>query len=183
MVLRKISKLETVTLDLVEIFIKDVNLSRDGMWNFSSSLVDTCTYTDQRLVYLGSRVGTVKHMYKNGKSVFSGYIGKDTKIIYRSESAKLTIFIQLSREMWHFEEDGEIMFHKLVNNLFPEIFRRWRERNTHHSITIVLFTSIDLTDIPWTNLQPGERPRNEETFSEWWLIKLITCIGIKSWRI
>lgn len=164
MVLRKISKLETVTLDLVEIFIKDVNLSRDGMWNFSSSLVDTCTYTDQRLVYLGSRVGTVKHMYKNGKSVFSGYIGKDTKIIYRSESAKLTIFIQLSREMWHFEEDGEIMFHKLVNNLFPEIFRRWRERNTHHSITIVLFTSIDLTDIPWTNLQPGERPPQRRDF-------------------
>ena len=60
--------------------------------------------------------------------------------------------------MWHFEEDGEIMFHKLINNLFPKIFRRWRETNTHHSITIVLFTSIDLTDIPWTNLGPGQRP-------------------------
>ncbi|RCK60505.1 Vacuolar membrane-associated protein IML1 [Candida viswanathii] len=162
--LKRVTKVESVTLDLVEIFIKDVNLSRDGMWNFSASLVDTCTYTDQRLLYLGNRVGTVKNTYKNGKNVFSGYIGKDTKIIYRSESAKLTVFIQLSREMWHFEEDGEIMFHKLVNNLFPEIFRRWRQRNTHHSITIVLFTSIDLTDIPWTNLGPGERPPQRRDF-------------------
>ena len=162
--LKRVSKLETVTLDLVEIFIKDVNLARDAMWNFSASLVGTCTYIEQRLSFLGSRMGVVRNIYRNGKNELSGYIGKDTKIIYRSESAKLTIFIQLSREMWHFEEDGEIMFHKLVNNLFPEIFRRWRERNTHHSITIVLFTSIDLTDIPWTHLVPGERPPQRRDF-------------------
>ncbi|KAL6453857.1 IML1 Vacuolar membrane-associated protein IML1 [Candida maltosa Xu316] len=162
--LKRIMKLETVTVDSVEIFIKDVNLSRDAMWNFSSSLVDTCGYIDQRLTYLNNRVGTIKHMYRNGKNVFSGYINKDTKIIYRSESAKLTLFVQVSREMWNFEEDGEIMFQKVVNNLFPKIFRRWRERNAHHSITIVLFTSIDLTDIPWTNLTPGERPPQRRDF-------------------
>ena len=108
-----------------------------------------------------------------------GYVDKNTKIIYRSESAKITLFVQLSREMWHFEEDGEIMFHKLINNLFPKIFRRWRETNTHHSITIVLFTSIDLTDIPWTNLGPGQRPPQRRDFLEWLSIKLIACIGIE----
>lgn len=162
--LKRLVKLESVTVDSVEIFIKDVNLSRDAMWNFSASMIGNCVYIDQRLLYLGSRVGVTKHIYKNGKNVTSGYVDKNTKIIYRSESAKITLFVQLSREMWHFEEDGEIMFHKLINNLFPKIFRRWRETNTHHSITIVLFTSIDLTDIPWTNLGPGQRPPQRRDF-------------------
>ncbi|EGW34888.1 vacuolar membrane-associated protein IML1, partial [Spathaspora passalidarum NRRL Y-27907] len=162
--IKKVPKLEDVTVELVEIFIKDVNLTRDSMWNFSSQLVGTCGYVDQRLTYLSNRTGIIKYMYKNGKEVFSGYISQDTKIIFRSESAKLTVLIQLSSEMWHFEENGEIMFHKLVNNLFPRIFRRWRDKNTHHSITIVLFASVDLTDIPWTVLSEGERPPNRRDY-------------------
>ncbi|KAI5960303.1 IML1 [Candida pseudojiufengensis] len=162
--IKKLIKLDSVAIDSMEIFIKDVNLSRDAMWQFSSSLVGGCCYTEQRLSYLNNRIGIVKYMYKNGKKIFSGYIDKETKIIYRSESAKLTVLIQLSREMWNFEENGEIMFHKLVNNLFPKIFRRWRDKGTHHSITIVLFTSIDLTDIPWTHLVPGERPPQRRDF-------------------
>ena len=66
--------------------------------------------------------------------------------------------------MWHFEETGEIMFHKLVNTLFPKIFKKWRDKNTHHAITIVLFTSVDLTNIPWTSLGQGERPNNRRDY-------------------
>ena len=87
--LKRLVKLESVTVDSVEIFIKDVNLSRDAMWNFSASMIGNCVYIDQRLLYLGSRVGVTKHIYKNGKNVTSGYVDKNTKIIYRSESAKL----------------------------------------------------------------------------------------------
>ncbi|KAK6464816.1 vacuolar membrane-associated protein IML1 [Scheffersomyces coipomensis] len=151
-------------VDSVEIFIKDVNLSRDSMWNFSSTLVNTCTYVDKRLIFLQNRCGTVKAIYKRGKRIFSGYITESTKIIFRSESAKLTLLVQLSREMWDFEENGEIIFHKLVNNLFPKIFKRWRDKQTHHSITIVLFTSVDLTDIPWMTLNQGERPNNRRDY-------------------
>lgn len=161
---RRITNFDAVAIDSMEIFIKDVNLSRDAMWQFSSSLVDRCCHTEQRLSFLNNRTGVVRYMYKNGKKVFSGYINKETKIIYRSESAKLTVLIQLSREMWNFEENGEIMFHKLVNNLFPKIFRRWRDKGTHHSITIVLFTSVDLTNVPWTNLLPGERPSQRRDY-------------------
>ncbi|CAK9438592.1 uncharacterized protein LODBEIA_P28160 [Lodderomyces beijingensis] len=162
--IRKITDLDSVAIDSMEVFIKDVNLSRDAMWQFASTLVGTCCYSEQRLTYLGFRIGVVKYIYKHGRRVFSGYVNEETKVIFRSESAKLTVLVQLSREMWNFEENGEIMFHKLVNNLFPKIFRRWRNKGTHHSITIVLFTSVDLTDIPWTNLAPGERPPTRKDF-------------------
>lgn len=162
--IRAITDLESIEADSIEIFIKDVNLSRDSMWNFSSSLVRNCVYIDQRLSFLNNRCGVVKYIYKNGQKILSAYIGENTKIVYRSESAKLTFLIQLSREMWHFEENGEIMFHKLVNTLFPKIFKNWRDKNTHHSITIVLFTSMDLTKIPWTSLGHGERPNNRRDY-------------------
>lgn len=160
----RLVKRHAVEADSIEIFIKDVNLSRDLMWSFSSLLVESCVYVDQRLLYLGSRAGTVKYIYKDGAKLVSAYIGTNTRVVYRSESAKLTFLIQLSREMWHFEENGEIMFHKLVNTLLPKIFKKWRHKSTHHSITIVLFTSIDLTNIPWTSLGQGERPHNRKDF-------------------
>lgn len=112
--IKRIQNLAKVEADSVEIFIKDVNLSRDSMWNFSSTLVNSCVHIDKRLLFLNNRTGIVKYIYKNGRNVFSGYIGENTKVTFRSESAKLTVLVQLSREMWHFEENGEIMFHKLA---------------------------------------------------------------------
>ncbi|KAK6457830.1 vacuolar membrane-associated protein IML1 [Scheffersomyces xylosifermentans] len=162
--IKRVTDLNLVEADSVEIFVKDVSLSRDSMWSFSSTLVNTCVHIDKRLLFLHNRTGTVRYIYKNGRNIFSGFIGENTKVTFRSESAKLTVLIQLSREMWHFEENGEIMFHKLVNNLFPKIFKRWRDKNTHHAITIVLFTSMDLTDIPWTTLEHGERPNNRRDY-------------------
>lgn len=161
---KTISDIGSIEADTIEIFIKDVNLSRDLMWAFSSSLVGTCVYTDKRLAFLSNRNGVVKKIYKNGKEIFSGLICEKTKVVFRSKSAKLVFLVQLSREMWHFEETGEIMFHKLVNTLFPKIFKKWRDKNTHHAITIVLFTSVDLTNIPWTSLGQGERPNNRRDY-------------------
>lgn len=153
-----ISDVSAAEIDTVEIYLKDVNFSRDSQWSLSSTMVGTCCYVDQRVSFLGNRIGSVKSIFKDGRKLFSGYIGSNTSIIFRSESAKLVFLVQLSREMWHFEENGEIMFHKLVNTLFPQIFKKWRSNNSHHSITIVLFTSVDLTQTPWISLGGGERP-------------------------
>lgn len=155
---RMIRDISTVELDCVEIYLRDVNFSRDSQWSLSSTMVGSCCYVDQKVSYLGNRIGLVKCLFKDGKRLFSGYVGTNTNVIFRSESAKLVFLVQLSREMWHFEENGEIMFHKLVNTLFPMIFKKWRSNNSHHSITIVLFTSVDLTRTPWVNLGGGERP-------------------------
>lgn len=158
--IRKINDISTVEADTIEVSIKNINLSRDTMWIITSSLINSCVYHGKRVTFLSNRIGIIKNIYKNGKKQFSGYIGNNTKIVYRSESSRLIFLIQTSREMWHFEESGEIMFHKLVNNLFPKIFRKWREKDANHSITIVLFTSVDVTDIPWVALGHGERPNH-----------------------
>lgn len=155
---RRVANVREVELDTVEVHLKDINFSRDLQWSLSLSMVGTCCYVDQRVLYLDNRIGTVKCLFRDGQKPFLGYIGPSTNIVFRSESAKLVFLVQLSREMWHFEENGEIMFHKLVNTLFPRIFKRWRQKKSHHSITIVLFSSVDLTQTSWTSFGGGERP-------------------------
>lgn len=155
---RLVTDISEVELDTVEINLKDVNFGRDSQWSLSSAMVGTCCYVEQRVSYLGTRIGSVNCLFKDGKKMSSGYIGASTSIVFRSESAKMVFLVQLSREMWHFEENGEIVFHKLVNTLFPMIFKKWRSGNSHHSITIVLFTSVDYTRAPWESLGGGERP-------------------------
>lgn len=156
--IRPVTDLSEVELDSVEINLKDVNFGRDSQWSLASTMVNTCCYVDQRVTFLSNRIGYIKCLFKDGKKLSSGYIGANTSVVFRSESAKLVFLIQLSREMWRFEENGEIMFHKLVNTLFPMIFKKWRSNNSHHSITIVLFTSVDYTRAPWESLGGGERP-------------------------
>lgn len=161
---RQVVDISEVELDAVEVNLKDVNFGRDSQWSLASSLVGTCCYIDQRVAFLGNRIGFVKTLFKDGKKLSSGYIGANTSVVFRSESAKLLFLVQLSREMWHFEENGEIMFHKLVNTLFPMIFKKWRSNNSHHSITIVLFTTVDYTRAPWESLGGGERPSQCQDF-------------------
>ncbi|VEU23644.1 DEKNAAC104972 [Brettanomyces naardenensis] len=66
--------------------------------------------------------------------------------------------------MWHFEESGQQMFYKLVNSLFPKVFKRWKELGTHHLITIVLFTSVDLDEEGQMKYAAGERPPNKQDY-------------------
>lgn len=162
--LQRIRDPTEVELDTVEIYLKDVNFPRDSQWGLTSAVVGKCCYMDQRVLYLGNRVGQIRLIFKDGRKLFSGYISERTNVIFRSESAKLVFLVQMSREMWNFEENGEIMFHKLVNTLFPKVFKKWLAANSHHSITIVLFTSIDLTHIPWISLGPGERPSKVQEY-------------------
>ena len=66
--------------------------------------------------------------------------------------------------MWHFEENGEKMFHKVVNSLFPKIFKKWKDIGTHHNITILFAASIDLSEVQFRDLQPGEKLKSTKDY-------------------
>lgn len=116
------------------------------MWRISSSLVGKCCFRTQRISYCDSVRATIFGIYRNGKKVKSAYISVDTRIVYRSESARMVYFIQISAEMWHFEESGQVVFHKMINSFLPEVFKRWHDDNAHHVVTIILFTSVDVSN-------------------------------------
>lgn len=163
-VLVRVRAKELVQADTIEIYVKDIHLSRGDMWNISNAIVDKCVHKNERLSFINGSIRlSVSKIYKNGHKFFSSYIGKDTKVVFRSDSARLIVFIQISSEMWHFEESGQQMFHKLVNSFFPKAFQKWKDLGTHHLITIILFSSVDLAGEKIRYLE-GETPPDKTDY-------------------
>lgn len=154
---------EKAKADAIELRFKDTYLTRADMWRISSFLTNTCCYKDQIVTYCKLIRTTICEIYRNGKKVSSGYIGPNTRIIYRSDSSRLVFFIQMSSEMWHFEEQGHIIFHKMINSFFPEVFKRWRNQDSHHVVTIILFTTVD-TSSDNKRLQHGETVKTKTDY-------------------
>lgn len=156
----KLKSKKEAEADLVELNIRDCLINRGDMWYLSSQLVDTCVFSPQKLTFLDSIRATVKGIYRNGRKLLSGYIGENTRVVFRSESARLIFLIQITDEMWNFEETGEQLFQRMVNSFFPKIFKKWKEIDTHHSITIAFATPVDMSDVPYRELKPGEILKN-----------------------
>ncbi|KIV99216.1 uncharacterized protein PV09_09080 [Verruconis gallopava] len=133
----------------VELAFRDEYLSRGDMWRLATSeLSGRTVYQNQKILFLNTIKATVKTVYINGRSKKSGYFASDTRPIFRSESARYTLFIQMSREMWEFDTEcsGEIMFNKVIHGFLPDLFKKWMSINAHHLVSIILFARLEYED-------------------------------------
>ncbi|KAI9848065.1 MAG: vacuolar membrane-associated protein iml1 [Sclerophora amabilis] len=129
----------------VELSFRDEYLARSDMWRLVvSELSNTAVYKGQKILFMGTIKAQVRHVYIRGEKVSSAYFNSDTKPIFRSESARYVLFIQMSKEMWEFDTDGsgEIIFNKVISGFLPELFRRWKEMNARHLVSVILFTRM-----------------------------------------
>ncbi|KAG7287843.1 vacuolar membrane-associated protein iml1 [Staphylotrichum longicolle] len=130
----------------VELCFKDQYLSRADMWRLAvGELAERTVYKGQMVLFLGTVKAQVTAVYVHGRKVQSAFFGRDTKPIFRSESARYVLFIQMAREMWDFDPDGsgEIMFNKVVNGFLPALFKKWAAMKVKHLVTIVLFARVE----------------------------------------
>ena len=133
----------------VEIVFRDQYLARADMWRLiSAELANTCIFRGQKIVFMGTIKATIKTIFVEGKKSPSALFHCLTKPIFRSESARYVLFIQMSKEMWDFDAEGsgEIMFDKVISGFLPELFRRWQELKVRHLVSIVLFTRMVYED-------------------------------------
>ncbi|XP_069367185.1 GATOR1 complex protein DEPDC5 isoform X7 [Paralichthys olivaceus] len=128
-----------VTLDLVELTFKDQYIGRGDMWRLKKSLVTTCAYVTQKVEFAGIRA-QASELWVKGEKVTCGYISEDTRVVFRSTSAMVYIFIQMSCEMWDFDIYGDLYFEKAVNGFLSDLFAKWKEKNCSHEVTVVLFS-------------------------------------------
>eukprot|EP00794_Sanderia_malayensis_P014226 gene14226-15709_t len=128
-----------VTLDTLELVFKDQYMSRSDLWRLQRSLIGACVYMGKKIEFAGLRF-QVHEMWVSGEKVACGVIGKDTKIVNRSQSAQINIFIQMSAEMWEFDFCGELYFEKTVNGFLNELFGKWKEYGCSHDVNIVMFS-------------------------------------------
>ena len=49
-----------------------------------------------------------------------------SQIAYRSSTAVVQIFVQMSSEMWDFDINGDLYFEKAVNGFLTDLYAKWR---------------------------------------------------------
>ena len=116
------------------------------MWRMAvGELAERTVYKGQMVLFMGTIKAHITAVYVDGRKVQSAFFGRDTKPIFRSESARYVLFIQMAREMWDFDADdsGEIMFNKVVNGFLPALFKKWAAMKVKHLVTIVLFARVE----------------------------------------
>jgi hypothetical protein len=100
-----------------------------------------------------------------------------TKIIYRSLSARVTIYIQVCHELWEFAGDGERYNEKIVHSFLPTLFAKWREAGTNHIVTIVFISRVfyDEADVDF-----AAGPMRRDDFGRWYkdFFKVITDLEV-----
>ncbi|PLW17536.1 hypothetical protein PCANC_06793 [Puccinia coronata f. sp. avenae] len=132
--------------DHVELSFRDQFLGRSEMWRVTMMMVDSCAWVGREVTLGALKVKTkIGRIYVKGKRVLSGYITPHTKLIFRSESAKYFLFVQISSEMWTFEEDGSL-YHEKAILFLEELFSRWASIGTSHLISLILFSRVFYTN-------------------------------------
>ena len=148
---------ELITLDSVEMIFKDQYLSRSVMWRMKSHLVKSCVYWNKKIEFSGIRTQCfemwrqgeklacgsfffVNHSFQLISMMSTGFIGPETKVVYRSQSSMVYLFLQMSSEMWDFDINGDLYFEKAVHGFLSDLFDKWQRFKCTHDVTIVLFS-------------------------------------------
>ncbi|KAJ9573995.1 hypothetical protein L9F63_008625, partial [Diploptera punctata] len=132
---------EDVALDSVELTFKDQYMGRSEMWRLKKSLVNSCVYLNKKIEFCGGSIRCqVYEMWSQGDRVACGVITDDTKVVFRSSTSMVYLFIQMSSEMWDFDIHGDLYFEKAVNGFLADLFQKWKKNGSNHEVTIVLFS-------------------------------------------
>ena len=116
------------------------------MWRMAvNELTERTIYKGESVLFMGTIKAQVTAVFVEGQRVHSAFFSRHTRPIFRSESARYVLFIQMSREMWDFDSDGsgEIMFNRVVNGFLPSLFKKWNLLKVRHLVTIVLFARVE----------------------------------------
>ncbi|KAL0060638.1 vacuolar membrane-associated protein iml1 [Marasmius tenuissimus] len=163
--------------EYAEISFQDQYLGRNDMWRLGKHLVDQCVHTGQEITFMNSITAKIHGIWVGGKKVPSACITSLTKFIYRSLSAKVTIFIQVCRELWEFAGDGERYNEKVAHSFLPALFAKWKEAGTNHTVTIVLISRVYYDQ---SEMEYAAGPLRRDDIGRWYkdFYKVITDLEV-----
>ncbi len=96
-----------MALDSVELLFREQYLGRSEMWRIKSQLVGSVAFVNKKIDFCDGIVRCqVQDMWGKGERLSCGVITEDTKVVFRSPTAMVYLFIQMSAEMWTDVENG-----------------------------------------------------------------------------
>lgn len=162
------------TLTHVELYLKDQYIGRADMWRLCEAMVDGCVYVGQTIQLAVGIRAKVGRLFIHEHSVMAGYFAPSTLPIFRTESARCNVFVQMSREMWEFDESGEIYYEKVLYGFLPDLIRKWESIGTSHVVSIVLFTRVLYDESEREHLTglPVQRTNHGQLFVDYYKVIL-----------
>eukprot|EP01135_Chromosphaera_perkinsii_P006339 Nk52_evm68s485 gene=Nk52_evmTU68s485 len=163
---------ETVKIELLELYVKDQNVSGSDMWRFKQQITDTCVYSQKKIFFSGARI-QVQDIYAHGHKLRSGFVSENSKCVFRSLSARIFVVFQMSSEMWDFDiESGDILFEKAVNGFLADLISQWKENGCSHEVTILMVSRTyysekrleEFPEVMHASVQRDEKDRFYEDF-------------------
>eukprot|EP00804_Cyclotella_cryptica_P016830 CCRYP_001816-RB/>CCRYP_001816-RB protein AED:0.03 eAED:0.03 QI:212/1/1/1/1/0.92/13/3935/1216 len=163
--------------DFITVTMKDQFVSRRDMYSFQKSFLNDWVYEGKRLVFDGIRTNA-KVIRHGNHAIKSGIITEDTKITFRSRSARIIWLVQMSSEMWDFaspydtsinhkthEPTCHIYFDKFVA-FCHRLFAKWKKLDLTHNLTVIYFSRTYLYNNGQETarkefLPPISSPRND----------------------
>ncbi len=148
---------QQISADFVTITFKDQFVSRGDMFYFQRSFLNSWVYEGKRLSFNGIRTNT-KVIRHGDHPIRSGIISEDTKLTFRSRSARIIWLVQMSSEMWDFaspykavgnqknkEPSCETYFNKFIS-FARKLFEKWKKLELTHNLTVVFFSRTFVRD-------------------------------------
>ncbi len=125
----------------MELTFREQYLGRSEMWRIKSQLVGSVVFLNKKADLCGGVVRCqVQEMWAKGERLSCGVVTEETKIVFRSPTAMVYLFIQMSAEMWGDDENGNQYYEKAIDGFLAEMFEKWRDSGSSHEVTIVLFS-------------------------------------------
>ncbi len=107
-VVEKISE-EQASVNFVEFVFKRQYLQRGNMWRFKKSMFGKSVHMGQNLSINGMQA-QILQLRNKSSSTTSGIITEKTKFVFRSRSSRIIWLVQISAEMWEFDQVCVVYF-------------------------------------------------------------------------
>lgn len=88
---------------------------------------------------VGGVLTQIQEVTRRGVPQASGIISENTRFIFRSRSTRIIWLVQISIEMWQFDEQGDLYFEKFLRKFVSPVLDIWKSLGVSHSLTIVFF--------------------------------------------
>ena len=143
---------QAIAADYLTITFKDQFVSRGEMYSFQKWFLNSWVYEGKRLSF--NCIQTEAKVIRHGDNkVRSALISEDTKLTFRSRSARIIWLVQMSSEMWDFaspyeavdnqtshESSCKIYFDKFVD-FVHRLFYKWKKLQVSFSLLTGIFVN------------------------------------------
>ncbi|GMS89638.1 hypothetical protein PENTCL1PPCAC_11813, partial [Pristionchus entomophagus] len=136
---------DEVSLDNIQLTSKETYVSRADMWLYRNRLIGQCAYLGGALRFMDIST-KVSDMWMKGEIQKSGYVTEDTRVVFRSSSSVVLIYLQVSCEMWQLDPQGDLYYEKGVKGFLTDLFTKWKSHQCAHYVSIVLCSRFYFVD-------------------------------------